>query len=266
MSQQSQSAPSSFEAPIRMQALRQIQEEVREQVRVEAWAAMRAQLRGAIAGLALVSLAVGALIGYYGGGRQAARGSSMASIPAWQCTESGLSTQETGVLAHPTPWPIRVYVSGAVVESRVVTLPPGSLVADALNAVGGASTDADLAALNLAASLRDHQHVQVPRLSARLSPEATPLTVPETVSDSLPVLADLVDINRAAASELEALPGIGPARAQEIVTFREVNGPFANIADIMKVPGIGPATYERLALLITVGAEMQADSDPVPFP
>jgi competence protein ComEA len=266
VSQQIQSAPSAFEAPIRLQALRQIQEEVREQVRVEAWSAMRAQLRGAIAGLTLVSLVVGALIGYYGGGRQAARGSSLASVPAWECATSSLGTHETVLPAYPTPWPIRVYVSGAVVEPRVVALPPGSLVGDALDAVGGASTDADLAALNLAASLRDHQHVQVPRLSSRLSPVATPVTVSETDSDPVLSPAHLVDINTATASELEALPGIGPARAQEIINFREANGPFANTADIMQVPGIGPAIYERMALLITVGAEMQVEFDPVPFP
>jgi competence protein ComEA len=266
VSQQSQSTPSSFEAPIRLHALRQMQEEVREQVRVEAWSAMRAQLRGAIAGLTLVSLAVGALIGYYGGGRQATRGSNLASVPAWECTPSSLGAYGTVLPAHPTPWPIRVYVSGAVVEPRVVALPPGSLIADALAAVGGASTDADLAALNLAASLRDHQHVQVPRLSSRLSPVATPLTLSETGGGPVQSHAHLVDINTAAASELEALPGIGPARAQEIIIFREAHGPFASTADIMQVPGIGPATYERMVLLITVGAEMQVEFDPVPFP
>jgi comEA protein len=265
VSQGNQSAPSSFEGPIRLQALRQIQNEARDQVRTEAWAAMRAQFRGALVGLGVVSLAVGALIGYYGGGRQAGRRQGNAPAAVWDCPRAGIDTREEGISVQPTPWPIRIYVSGAVAEPRVVALPPGSLVSDALDAVGGASTDADLAALNLAASLRDHQHVQVPRLSQRLAPAAT-APAAEGADEAIPASGSLIDINTASMGELEALPGIGPTRARDIIAFREANGPFATIADIVKVPGIGRATYDRLVLLITVGEQLPVQPDTASFP
>ena len=64
---------------------------------------------------------------------------------------------------------------------------------------------------------------------------------------------DLIDINTASSFELETLPGIGPTTAQKIIDYREANGPFFSIEDIINVSGIGPGTYERIKDLITVG-------------
>jgi competence protein ComEA len=64
---------------------------------------------------------------------------------------------------------------------------------------------------------------------------------------------ELIDINTASTTELEELPGIGPTTAQKIVEYREQNGPFISIEDIINVSGIGPGTYERIKDLITVG-------------
>ncbi|HLT57704.1 MAG TPA: helix-hairpin-helix domain-containing protein [Limnochordales bacterium] len=61
-----------------------------------------------------------------------------------------------------------------------------------------------------------------------------------------------IDINRAQASELERLPGIGPALARRIVEYREAWGPFTVIEDIMEVPGIGPAKFNAIRDLIRV--------------
>jgi competence protein ComEA len=61
-----------------------------------------------------------------------------------------------------------------------------------------------------------------------------------------------VDINRADAWLLEALPGIGATLAQRIVEYRQKNGPFRTCDDLMNVPGIGSAAYERIKDLITV--------------
>ena len=56
-----------------------------------------------------------------------------------------------------------------------------------------------------------------------------------------------LDLNTATVPELEELPGIGPALAEQIVAWREENGPFAGPEDVTQVPGIGPATYEAIA-------------------
>ncbi len=62
----------------------------------------------------------------------------------------------------------------------------------------------------------------------------------------------LVDINTAGVDELATLPGIGQAKAEAIVEYREANGPFAAPEDLMQVSGIGEATYRKLAVYITV--------------
>ena len=63
-----------------------------------------------------------------------------------------------------------------------------------------------------------------------------------------------VNINIAIAAELETLPGIGPKTADAIVEYREANGPFQTIEDIMDVPGIGEGTFEKIKDGITVGS------------
>ena len=78
----------------------------------------------------------------------------------------------------------------------------------------------------------------------------------EVEGDSLLVLESgvgiSININRASASELEALPGVGPATADQIVRDRETNGPFASVDELTRVSGIGPATVEKLRDLASV--------------
>jgi competence protein ComEA len=132
-----------------------------------------------------------------------------------------------------------VYVSGAVHNSKVVTVSEGSLVSDAINAAGGATSKADLESINLAAPVRNYDHIIVPQKNE-----------PDT-ADRLGIL----DINTATAAELEVLPNIGPARAKQIVAYRESQGPFKNKQDIMNVSGIGQAIYEDLAPYIFVSGD-----------
>jgi competence ComEA-like helix-hairpin-helix protein len=69
---------------------------------------------------------------------------------------------------------------------------------------------------------------------------------------ALPAWAMTVDLNRASQAELETLPGIGPAKAADIIAWREANGPFTSPEQLDDVPGIGPATLSRLLPLVTV--------------
>lgn len=66
-----------------------------------------------------------------------------------------------------------------------------------------------------------------------------------------PRSSGLVNINTASASELDTLPGIGPAYAERIITYREEHGGFSNIEELQEVAGIGPKTYEKLKDMIT---------------
>ncbi|NOY98363.1 MAG: ComEA family DNA-binding protein [Chloroflexi bacterium] len=145
--------------------------------------------------------------------------------------------EPVALLPPPTQAPLSVYVTGAVLHQGVYDLPQGSRVEDAVEAAGGFLPIADKEHVNLAAALEDGEQVIVPRLE---------------FSNSGADL-DRVNINTAAAEELDALPGIGPSLAQQIVDYRRQYGSFRKIDDIMGVPGIGPATFDRIKDLITTG-------------
>ena len=151
-----------------------------------------------------------------------------------------------------------VHVTGAVSRPGVVTLPSGSRVTDAINAVGGASADADTEQLNLARVLTDGEQIRVPRVGEVLpdpapqpSGAATPGagTAPGKSSGGA---SGMININTASATELEKLPGIGPALAQRIVEYRDSHGPFASVDALTDVPGIGKAKLEGLRDQATV--------------
>lgn len=122
---------------------------------------------------------------------------------------------------------IAVHVSGEVVEPGLVSVPKGSRVADVVAAAGGATANADLAAVNLASPVRDGEHVAIP---AHGDP-----------AEASSAAARGIDLNTASASELEGLPGVGPVLAARIASFRAENGPFVEIEDLLDVPGIGEA-------------------------
>jgi len=149
--------------------------------------------------------------------------------------------------ASPTPAPLRVHVSGAVRQpDQVYSLPPGSIVQDAIEAAGGPTGEADLERINLALELADQQHVHVPEKGEENAPPAV------SGGEAGGSESEVVNINTASQAELETLPGIGPVMAGKIIAYREANGPFARIEDIEDVPGIGPATFDGLRDLIRV--------------
>lgn len=130
-------------------------------------------------------------------------------------------------VVEDTPAPTRspeplivVDVAGAVAHPGVYRLAAGSRIVDALLAAGGMTGEADLVALNKAAAVRDGQRIYVPRPGE---------TVPAGSAGSDAQLK--IDVNHATASELEALPGIGPTTAARIVRSRGGH-PFARIEEL----------------------------------
>lgn len=136
-----------------------------------------------------------------------------------------------------------VHVIGRVRRPGVVTLPFGSRVADAVEAAGGLRPGAGSGDLNLARVLVDGEQVIVGRQPSASAPAAS----------GAPAPADgLVDLNTATATELEALPGVGPVLAGRIVAWREANGPFASVEILGEVAGIGDALLAQLRPLVRV--------------
>jgi len=115
-----------------------------------------------------------------------------------------------------------LYIGGAVANPGIYALREGDTLQTLLSDAG-IEPDADLS----------HIELYIPREGEGQSPQK-------------------IDINRAEPWLLEALPGIGETRAQAIVNYRDDNGPFKRIEDLLKVSGIGEATFEKIKHYITV--------------
>jgi competence protein ComEA len=147
-----------------------------------------------------------------------------------------------------TPAPLEIYVVGAVAKPQSrLSLPVGSRVEDAIAGAGGALPNANLDVVNLAQVLRDGDMVYVP-----LQGEAVGETVGPDISTPTLNAPRLVNLNTATLEELMELPGIGEAKAQDIIDYREANGPFKTIEDLDNVTGFGKLTIENLRPYITV--------------
>jgi competence protein ComEA len=139
-----------------------------------------------------------------------------------------------------------VDVTGKVRRPGIATLPEGSRVVDALRAAGGARRGASLAGLNLARVLSDGEQVVVGVAPA--SGTAASLAAAPTASTP----GALVNINTAAQPELESLPGVGPVTAQKILAYRQDNGAFSSVDQLLDVSGIGEATLAEMAPFCTI--------------
>lgn len=139
---------------------------------------------------------------------------------------------------------IRVYITGAVQRPGVYPMQDGDRWVDALEAAGGPTEDADLAAVDLARRVRDEETVLVPRLGQTAAAEA--------------VQGPLVNINTASAEELETLPGIGEVRANHIIDSRQEDGPFASVDELLERELVPASVFEEIADLVTVGVPAEA--------
>lgn len=125
---------------------------------------------------------------------------------------------------------IVVHIAGAVATPGTVTLPRGSRVADAVTAAGGASSEGDLDAINLARRIEDEERILVPRRT-----------------DSA---ARLLDLNRATRSQLVALPQIGEVTADKIIAAR-AETPFRSSDDLVSRRLLSTKEYEAIRNLVT---------------
>lgn len=134
-----------------------------------------------------------------------------------------------------------VHVLGQVDNPGLYMLEADARVVDALAAAGGTLDDADLHAVNLARPLSDGEQLVVPVVGA--STEG---------GDAASVEDGLIDLNNADQAALETLPRIGPALAQRIIQWRETNGRFQSVDDLLAVSGIGEKLLTGLRDLVRV--------------
>lgn len=133
---------------------------------------------------------------------------------------------------------IFVYVCGAVRYEGVYELPSDCRVYEAIAKAGGFREDAATSAINQAEVLKDAARLYVPTVA-----EAEVLQEAE---------AGKVNLNKASKEELMSLPGVGASRADSIIQYREQQGAFQSIEDIMQISGIKEGLFEKIKELITI--------------
>lgn len=151
-----------------------------------------------------------------------------------------------------------VHVVGEVADPGVVELDVDARVRDAIDAAGGPTKSAVLAGVNLARLVVDGEQIVVPdaagaELGAPGAPGASPgggASAPGSGSGAPD--GALVNLNAADATALETLPRVGPALAQRIIDWREANGSFASVDQLLDVSGIGEKTLEGFRDRVTV--------------
>ena len=162
---------------------------------------------------------------------------------------------------------VRVQVSGAVLEPGIYDVPANCRVEEAIAAAGGLTGNADSERVNLVRKVRDGMQIRVPvQKAARTSSTQRGNSKAKSGLDESASgksssakagsgrnssMMQSVRINSASVSELQLLPGIGPALAQRIVETRN-GGRFTSAEDLLRVPGIGKAKLAKLRNYVEV--------------
>ncbi len=168
------------------------------------------------------------------------------------------------VMVVEEPAVIYVHICGAVVNPGVYALDAGSRVFEGVEAAGGFSEEACEDYVNQAELLQDGQRLIIPTLEeaeavngAGTFQESWRIDALETEQSVVGEAAagnkdGLININTADESVLSSIDGIGAGKAAAIVRYRQENGNFQSVQDIMKVSGIKEGTYEKIKDKITV--------------
>lgn len=149
---------------------------------------------------------------------------------------------------------IVIHITGEVEEEGVIKLEKGARISDAIEEAGGTTEEADLSNVNLAYSLSDGQKVKIPNINEK---DEEIIVVEEKAGDNIIIEGnkskeEKININKAAQTEIETLPGIGPSTALKIINYRNEHGKFKNIEDIKNVSGIGDSKFENIKEYICV--------------
>lgn len=168
-----------------------------------------------------------------------------------QSSSEGEESESAPVAAGPSPSAsapasagdnaddVVVYVSGAVASPGVLSLPATSRVIDAITAAGGARPEADLESINLARILVDGEQIRV-GVVGESPPPASSADGPTAGTGTCVRLATATE------DELQTLPGIGPALATRIISYRATHPRLSSVEELDDVPGIGPSLIEKI--------------------
>ncbi len=151
-------------------------------------------------------------------------------------------------------------ISGAIKHQGVYTLKNGARLQELIEAAGGTTGKAQLKAINRAILLKDQDKIHIPYKGEKVESAATAGTGTSTNSTSTSSNSsasnqesgEKVNLNTADVAGLQKLTGIGEKKAEQIIAYREQNGPFKKVEDLMQVSGIGEKTFASLKDQLTV--------------
>jgi competence protein ComEA len=170
------------------------------------------------------------------------------AVPSGAAPSGSQSATETAAgTAAGSSAVLFVHILGAVAKPGLYQLHDGARAVDAVAAAGGFTADADRQQLNLARLVSDGEQIYVPKVG-----EAGAGRPGSVAGGGAGASGGKVNINTASDSDLETLPRVGPAMAKRIIAWRQDNGRFATVEDLMSVTGIGEKTFAELKDLVTV--------------
>ena len=209
-----------------------------------------------VAMLVVIAMASGLAMASFGGGGdgvsfERAEGSSSAVEPGSDDISSDEASDDSSPKA-PAAAEVYVDIDGAVVSPGVYRLKDGARVAQAIDAAGGLTPEADVTGLNRASKVADGQKIYVPKVGEQSANAGGGADGVAAASPGVSDATGLVNINTASASELQTLSGIGPSMAQSIIDERTKNGAFASVDDLMRVSGIGEKKLAKIKDCICV--------------
>lgn len=178
---------------------------------------------------------------------------------AYLAASSAESVQSSGRPQEPEPIQeiIMVDIKGAVKNPGVYRAEADMRVIDIIDLAGGLSETADADTVNLAQRVADQMVIYIPAIGEEAERQiaASKNILPEQAGGNGGAESEKVDINTADAVLLQTLTGIGEKKAALIIAYREENGSFQTIEEIMEVSGIGEKTFEGFKDQIMVGAK-----------
>jgi len=146
---------------------------------------------------------------------------------------------------------LTVHIAGAVKTPGLYQLRVGARINDGVIAAGGATAQADLDSVNLAMLLSEGEQIYIPKRNEKPHIIVQPRFANSNNSNSSnnstnSEIQISININTATAIELEQLAGVGPSTAKAIIEFRQKNGGFKTVEDLLNVRGIGPAKLSEI--------------------